>query len=330
MKKVAVVGFGFMGMTHTLNILKNKDLNLTAIVDINPASIEKNLDVKSGNFATGSINAKDLKNINKYSNLEECFHSEDLDAVHICVHTNLHYEMTKKALVHDKHVFLEKPFCLDIKQAEELITLAQQKGKILMVGHVVRFMSPYQKLKQWIDSKEFGELKFLSLSRFSGLPGWGQWKDKTVTGTSGGALFDLVIHDIDFAGYVLGVPDEIKSSYLPGTLSKHDYISAMWNYKDKNVHVRIEGGNTFHINFPFQAGYMAQFEKASILYTSFKGDVIQIANDNSVKEVPAGDAGAGYYNEIAYFASCLKNNTQPLECMPASSLQSIKLCYNHL
>lgn len=330
MKRVAVVGFGFMGMTHTLNILKNKDLKLVAIIDVNPALIEKNLDAKSGNFSTGNIEANDLASIHKYSNFDDCLLSEELDAVNICVHTNLHYEMTKKALLQDKHVFLEKPFCLDVKQAEELISLAEQKKKILMVGHVVRFMSPYQKLKQWIDSKEFGELKFLSLSRFSGLPGWGQWKEKHITDTSGGALFDLVIHDIDFANYVLGIPTDIKCNYLPGELSKHDYISAMWSYKDKNVHVKIEGGNIFQINFPFQAGYIAKFEKASILYTSINGDIIQIADDDNIKKVPAGDAGAGYYNEIAYFAQCLKNNTQPAECMPSSSLQSIQLCYKHL
>ena len=330
MKRVAVVGFGFMGMTHTMNILKNKDLKLVAIVDVNPALIEKNLNAKSGNLPTGSIDARDIATVHKYSNLDDCLLNEELDAVNICVHTNLHYEMTKKALLYDKHVFLEKPFCLNIKQGEEMISLAEQKKKILMVGHVVRFMSPYQKLKQWIDSKEFGELKFLSLSRFSGLPGWGQWKEKQVKGTSGGALFDLVIHDIDFANYVLGFPAEIKCNYLPGVLSKHDYISAMWSYKDKNVHVKIEGGNTFHINFPFHAGFMVQFEKASILYTSFNSDIIQIADDSIIKRVPAGDAGTGYYNEINYFAQCMKSNTQPAECMPASSLQSIQLCYNHL
>jgi predicted dehydrogenase len=330
MKRVAVVGFGFMGMTHILNILKNKDLKLVAIVDRDPALIEKNLDSKSGNFSTGNIDAGELAGIHKYSNLDDCLHAEDLDAVNICVHTNLHYEMTRKVLLHDKHVFLEKPFCLDIKQAEELISLAEQKKKILMVGHVVRFMSPYKKLKQWIDSKEFGELKFLSLSRFTGLPGWGQWKEKHVRSASGGALFDLVIHDIDFASYVLGLPSDIKCNYLPGEYSKHDYISAMWSYKDKNVHVKIEGGFTFHSSFPFRAGYMTQFERASILYTSLNDNVIKIADDNSVKEVPAGDAGEGYYSEIDYFAQCLKNNTQPEECMPASALQSIQLCYDHL
>jgi predicted dehydrogenase len=330
MKKIAVIGFGFMGITHALNILKNKDLKLVSIIDAYPALIEKNLNAKGGNLSTGNLDVKELATIHRYSNLDDCFRSEELDAVSICVHTNLHYEMTKKALFHDKHVFLEKPFCLDIKQAEELIDMAEKKKKILMIGHVVRFMPPYQKLKQWIDSKELGELRFLSLSRFSGLPGWGQWKEKQVKSTSGGALFDLVIHDIDFANYVLGFPSEIKCNYLPGGLSKHDYISAMWTYKDKNVHVKIEGGNIFHNTFPFQAGFMAQFEKASILYNSLKGDVIRIADNDSIREVSAGDSSTSYYNEIDYFAQCMKNKTQPVECMPASSLQSIQLCYKHL
>ena len=330
MKRVAVVGFGFMGMTHTLNILQNKDLELVAIVDKDPASIEKNLFAPGGNFSTGNIDPQVLQNIRKYSHLHDCLHEEDLDAVHICVHTELHYEMAKLALMHDKHVLLEKPFTLDIVQAEELIKLAEEKNRILMVAHVVRFMPPYQKLRQWIDSKEFGELKFLSMTRISGVPGWGQWTEKQATRTSGGALFDLNIHDIDFASYVLGSPTTIKSSYLPGLLSDNDYISAMWSYADKNVHVKIEGGNTFHSNFPFQAGYMAQFEKASVLYSSSGGDLIRIADNSTIRDVPAGDAGEGYSNEIAYFAGCMKNNTQPAECMPASSLESIKLCYSHL
>ena len=330
MKKVAVVGFGFMGITHTLNILNNPDLQLVAIVDNSLETIERNLTAKGGNLSTGTIDPAVLKNIKRYSNFDECLQKEELDAVYICVHTNLHYDLAKKALMHGKHVFLEKPFSLNVKHAEELIDLSEQKKKVLMVGHVVRFMSPYQKLKQWIDNKELGELRFLSLTRFSGLPAWGQWKEKHIAQTSGGALFDLVIHDIDFASYVLGLPSEIECTYLPGSMSENDYISAMWSYEDKNIHVKIEGGNIFHINFPFQAGYMAQFEKASVVYSTNKGDIIQIADDNSISEVSAGDAMAGYYNESAYFTQCMINNTQPVECLPKSSLQSIQLSYKHL
>jgi predicted dehydrogenase len=330
MNKVAVIGFGFMGITHALNILKSPDLKLKAIVDINPDLIEKNLKSGIGNIATGTIDSTGLSGISKYSSLEECLRSEDIDAVNICTHANLHYEMTKTSLLNDKHVFLEKPFCLDVSKAEELIALAAERKKILMVGHVVRFMPPYQKLKYWIDTNEFGRLKFLSLSRFCGLPSWGQWREKNVKELSGGALFDLVIHDIDFANYIVGMPADIKCNYLPGEYTSHDYISAMWSYKKSDLHVKIEGGFTFHSTFPFQASYMAQFENASVLFTTLRGDIIQIADNSSIREVPAGDGGDGYFNEIDYFAKCLKNNSQPEECTPVSSLQAIQLCYNHI
>ncbi len=55
MIKVAVVGFGFMGITHTLNILRNPDLILKAIVDIKPDTIEKNLKSGIGNIAQQEI-----------------------------------------------------------------------------------------------------------------------------------------------------------------------------------------------------------------------------------------------------------------------------------
>jgi predicted dehydrogenase len=331
MKKVAILGFGFMGMTHAESILKNSELELVAIIDKNPKAVEEKLLSDTGNFATGAIAQEKLQKIKRYSSLNDCLEYEELDAVHICVHTDLHYEMTRKVLLHGKHVFLEKPFCLNMQQAEELIKLAREKDRILMIGHVVRFMPPYQKLKEYIDNGTFGALKFLSLTRYSGVPAWGEWIDRrTSFGSSGGALFDLLIHDIDYVNYILGLPGSIKCDYLPGLLSKHDYISAMWSYFDKGLKVKIEGGNIFHSGFPFQAGYMASFERASIQYSTLKGDVIRIATDSTLEEVPSGQAGDGFYNEIAYFAQCISQNRPPVECMPESSLQTIQLCYDHI
>jgi predicted dehydrogenase len=320
-----------MGMTHAGNILRNDNLELVAIIDKNPKAVEENLLSGTGNFAIGGINQVQLDRIKRYTNIDDCLEYEELDAVHICVHTDLHYEMTRKVLLHGKHVFLEKPFCLDRNQAESLISLAKEKEKILMVGHVVRFMPPYQKLKEYIDTRKFGALKFLSLTRFSGIPAWGEWIERrNIFGSTGGALFDLVIHDIDYVNYILGLPGSIKCDYLPGLLSKYDYISAMWSYFDKGINVKIEGGNIFHSNFPFQAGYMAQFEMASIRYSTLKGDVIEIATDSSLEEVSSGQASDGFYNEIAYFAQCISQNRLPVECMPESSLQTIQLCYDHI
>ncbi|MCE1199317.1 MAG: Gfo/Idh/MocA family oxidoreductase [Marinilabiliales bacterium] len=331
MKKVAILGFGFMGMTHAENILKSDDLDLVAIVDKNPLAVEEKLQKPSGNFDTGVLDKEKLDKIRKYASLDDCLAFEELDAVLICVHTDLHYEMTKKVLMDGKHVFLEKPFALDLQQAEELVQLAREKDRILMIGHVVRFMPPYRLLKEFVDTQKFGALKFLSLTRFSGVPAWGEWIERRSSfGSTGGALFDLVIHDIDFVHFLLGTPGSIRSELLPGWLSRYDYVSALWSYPVQDISVKIEGGNTFHASFPFQAGYMAHFEKASVQYTTLSGDVIKIADEKGLTEIPSGQAGDGFAAEVAYFAQCIHQNRQPAECMPESAYQTIQLCYDHI
>jgi predicted dehydrogenase len=319
-----------MGVTHTMNILKNNELELVAIVDNNPENIEKNLNEQVGNLSTGTFNKNEISGIKTYSSLEECLANEQLDACIIAVHTNFHYKLSKLALEKGVNVFLEKPFCLNISEGEELIKLAHRKNLLLMIGHVVRFMPPYVKLKNWIESGEFGSLKFLSMSRFSGLPAWGQWKEKQKDfGSSGGALFDLVIHDIDFVQWILGNPDSIESTCLPGKLSNHDYLNAIWKY-NSGINVKIEGGNTFHTNFPFQAGFSANFENASILYSSSNPESIIVATDSETAQIPAGDAMKGYSDELDYFFRCLIKHEEPNICMPESALETIKLGYQHI
>ena len=94
------------------------------------------------------------------------------------------------AKLKDRDAPLPKPknrtVSLDIEECQGMIELADEKNLILMVAHVLRFMPPYQKLKSYIQNKEFGSLKFLSMTRFSGVPLWGEWMQKqSAFGSSG-------------------------------------------------------------------------------------------------------------------------------------------------
>lgn len=328
--KIIVVGFGFMGMTHTINILKNPLLELVGIVDKYPEKIMQKLSEETGNFSTGSIDVDIMKNIRIYTSLEECLATEHPDACVIAVHTDLHYKLARTALEAGVAVFLEKPFTLDPEEGKDLIRLADQQGLVLMIGHVVRFMPAYQTLREWIGDKRFGELKFLSLSRFSGVPAWGEWKDKRKSfGSSGGALFDLLIHDIDYAQWVLGLPDKIVASAIPGQLSLYDYVNAGWVY-ESGLQVKIEGGNIFHTQFPFRAEFVARFEQATVSLLVNDSGNIRISRDEETVLFPSGDANLGFSGELDYFVTCVSEGRRPDICTPESALQTIELCYRHI
>jgi predicted dehydrogenase len=330
MQKIVIVGFGFMGITHAKSVMNHPGADLVAIVDLDPEKALENLGKEDGNLDTGALKKEDISDIRTYTSLEKCIVEEKPDACIFSVHTDLHYSMALQALEAGIHVLVEKPLVLDLAQGEKLIKFASERELLLMVAQVVRFMPPYLKLKNWIESGEFGELNWLSMSRFTGLPGWGEWKEKQKDfGATGGALFDLAIHDIDFVQWVLGTPDSIEAYTLPGKLSAQDYVSAHWKY-NSGPDVKIEGSTRFHHLFPFEAGYSVNFEKASIKYSSSKPEHITIATDSETWEVPAGDAMQGYADEMGYFLECLDRKIKPEKCLPESALHSIQICYKHL
>jgi len=330
MQKFVIVGFGFMGMTHAMSVLNHPGAQLVAIVDLDPGKALENLGQEAGNLDTVALKKEDISDIHTYTSLEKCFAEEKPDACILSVHTDLHYSMAVQVLEAGIHLLVEKPLVLDPAQGEKLIELATERNLLLMVAHVVRFMPPYQKLKQWIESGEFGELSWLSMTRFTGLPAWGEWKVKQEDfGVTGGALFDLAIHDIDFVQWILGKPDSIEAVTLPGRLSAQDYVCALWKYKS-GPDVKIEGGTRFHHQFPFEAGFSVNFEKASIRYSSSNPEFITIATDAESKQVPAGDAMEGYKEELGYFVECLDMKVKPDKCLPESAIQSVRICHDHL
>ncbi len=327
MKKIGVVGFGFMGVTHALGIVRTDQLELKAIVTASPENLQNRL----AQVPALEVDRDMLNHVNVYQTLEECLDKEPLDALDICSHTLHHYDLTKRALEQGKHVLLEKPFCLDLAQGAELIDLARQQNVVLMIAHSLRFVPAYQRLKEWTDRGEYGKLEFLYLSRYSGVPAWGCWKDDAaVRGSCGGALFDLLIHDIDYMRYVLGEPAEIESAILPGFLSKHDYISARWTFKDSSTLGIVEGGNIFHSKLPFHSKLLARFERASVEYCSTNQEKILVANDEKLAEIPTEEMTVCYLKELAYFADCIHANRWPEQGDPKTALRAIELCNRHI
>lgn len=326
--RTAIVGFGFMGKTHAGNILRSDLMTLSAIVDRSPEAMDQAM---AGNLNTGSSDPSAWLSVRQYTDWDECLEKESLDLAYICVHTSMHYQMVMKALRKGLHVFIEKPFVLNVAEGEALIEEARRQQRKLGVAHVVRFMPAYIRLMECCRQETYGALKFLSLTRFSGIPHWGEWeKHRQDFGSSGGALFDLLIHDIDYVHYLLGKPDRIESLCRPGALSLHDYVSAIWHYEGRDWLVKVEGGNTFHARLPFEAGFKAMFERASVTWSSGNARELYVADDASLQTIALADVGEGYRDEGTYFARCIVDGTYPEACSAESSLDTVRLCHQHI
>ncbi|SRR5581483_6563226 len=95
----------------------------------------------------------------------ELLDSPTIDALVIATPAETHYELAKAAILAGKHVFVEKPFVLDLKQAQELVELADRRSLVLMVGHLLLYHPAYVELKRRVHQPEFGDLYYLTSER---------------------------------------------------------------------------------------------------------------------------------------------------------------------
>lgn len=124
------------------------------------------------------------------------------DAVFISTPAAAHFELAKSALWAGKHVFVEKPLCLNATTAKQLVELAAARGRQLAVGHVFLFNSAVRAIKQLIESGRLGRVQYLSATRTNHGP---RRPDVNV-------LWDLASHDLSMFQYWLGAdPQEVTA-----------------------------------------------------------------------------------------------------------------------
>ena len=135
----------------------------------------------------------------------------DLDAIAVATPVSFHYDLAKKSLEAGKHTFIEKPMTSSVAESEDLIEIADRKGLTLMVGHTFIYTAAVRKIKEIVNSEDFGELYYISSRRLNlGL----FQKDINVA-------WDLAPHDISIVLYLMDRPPvsvncQGKANVTPG------------------------------------------------------------------------------------------------------------------
>lgn len=177
--KVGVVGCGYWGPNFVRNFSKASRCTMAAVADSNPAR----LDYMRSTFP----------NLEIVKDAQDLIVRPDLDAIVVATPVRSHYDLAKMALLHGKHVLVSKPMTQSSVHAEELLLLARQKERILLVDHTFLYSGPVRKIRQLIDKHELGDIYYYDSVRVN----LGLFQ------TDVNVLWDLAAHDFSIMLYLI-------------------------------------------------------------------------------------------------------------------------------
>jgi predicted dehydrogenase len=322
MLNIGIVGFGFMGRMHYRCWKGRDDAKIVAICDVNENVVEDSQKAV-GNVA-GAEEAIDFSGINIYSDLGKMLDQEKLDVVSITLPTFLHADSTVQALAAGVNVLCEKPMSLHMPECERMIAAAKDSGKILQIGHCLRFWPEWAVARQIVADGKYGKLLAASFRRLSAPPTWSHENWLMNQQRSGGVELDLHIHDSDYVQYLLGMPRAVCSFGAEGAGGGLAHIVTQYLYDD-NMVITAEGGWAMAPSFGFEMSFNIMLEKATIVYDCTRDPAFKVCpveGDAFTPEIPSGD---GYIRQIDHLVRLINGETLPPVTTLEQSLNSIKI-----
>ena len=323
MLKVGIVGFGFMGRMHFRHWKMVPDVKIVAVCDANP-NIKEDTKKAVGNIqgAEGDI---DLESVQLFRDLEEMLAKARPDVISLTLPTYLHAECSEKALSQGVHVLCEKPMALTPDQCDRMTAAAIESGRVLQIGHCIRFWPEYAVAAESVRSGRYGAVRAATLRRLSAVPTWAADGWLTDPGRSGGMALDLHIHDTDFLLYLLGRPLAVYSrAARSGPREGMSHIITSYLYAGDQV-ITAEGSWAMTPSFGFQMAFTLALESASLVYDSRQTPTLTVYPKHGEPSVPVLPSGDGYSLEIEHFARRVKGEVPEGVTTLADSRQSVEV-----
>lgn len=174
--KILLIGAGFWG-AKVLNTLQKFEDIYIKVYDTNPNVLEE---LKN-------------KNISIISDIDKELLEEDINSIFIITPPHTHFNLAKKALSHNKNVFIEKPMTMNYEEAIELKEFAKKQNKILHTDNTFIYTPEINFIKQMINFDFIGKITNFESTRSN----WGPFK-KDID-----VVWDLMPHDISILNYIL-------------------------------------------------------------------------------------------------------------------------------
>jgi predicted dehydrogenase len=189
MVKVAVVGVGYWGPNFVRILDELADSELVAVCDADSKKFER----LSGLYP----------HIDFTDDLDTVLRDDRIEAVVVATGSDSHYEVAKKCLMAGKHTLVEKPLALRSSDAMDLVKVAGDGSRVLLVGHLLRYHNGVVKLREYIDNGYLGKVLYIYTTRVN----LGKIRKEE------SALWSFATHDISLVNFLLGgEPEYVTAS----------------------------------------------------------------------------------------------------------------------
>ena len=308
-----------MGSTHLKALRNVPGATLAAVVSSDDAKLAGDLSGIQGNLG-GPGEKMDFTGVARYHTVEEALGDPDVDAVDICLPTDRHAPVTLDALRAGKHVLVEKPMALDGDTADRMIAEAARHNRVLMTAQVLRFLPAYAKTAGTIKSGQLGAVRSALLRRRCAAPAWSKWLSNAAV--SGGGVFDLLIHDVDYCVQLFGAPRAISATGYEDMPRGIDFIAAQFHYP--GLDVVVTGGWHHPKAYPFSMEFTVVSDGGTLEYNS-AGRPLTLYQADGAEAPVALDDTDGFQAELEYFVGCASAGRKPERCPPEDSATAVRL-----
>ena len=313
MIRFALVGCGRISEKHIEAIEGIPEAKLVAVCDTN---IKK------------AMKAEKLsKNAKSYSSYDEMLEKEDIDVVNILTPSGLHpkhtIDIVKK---YKKHIVVEKPMALKLKDADEMIKTCDECGARLFVVKQNRYNLPIQKVKKALEEKKFGKIvsgsirvRWARYQEYYDLADWrGTWE------LDGGVVTNQASHHIDLLEWMLGEPVSViaKTETCLADIEVEDTAAAIIKFKSGAI--GIVEATTCARPKDLEASISILGEKGSVVIGGMAVNKMETwmfedeSEDESRKiiedftETPPNIYGFGHKRYLEHVVDCIENNKKAL------------------
>ena len=209
MFNISIIGYGYWGKKLARNFQNSSYFDILSIVDKKKINL---IDAR-----------KNLSNVECYSNYKNAIQNDLLDLIVISTPTSTHYDIAKFALENSKHILVEKPLSLSLKQVDKLNNIAKTKKRMIFVDYPFLFSGTINHIKKIIDRNKYG--KILEIESF---------REQAPVRSDSNVIWDLGAHDISLLIYLLNDKPYSIKSIKKKNIKKKLCDSAYINLKYKN------------------------------------------------------------------------------------------------